>query len=271
MAKAASLRLNDITEYHKGSIPVPKEHLPVIALPTTSGTGSEVTCVSVLTDRRTGRKAPIVSDSFYPKKAVIDPELTLTLPPYITVYTGIDVLCHAVEGYWSKNHQPICDSLALSAIRLVFDYLPVAYNELLNKEAREKLSEASVIAGLAFSLPKTTASHACSFPLTSIYNIPHGEACGLTLDWFIRYNSKDERVRKLSEALGYSDVNEFADAVYELKKVLGLRLGLNDLNLTDSQLKEIAGLSRNPNLYNNPVEVTDEALIDLYNYLRGVN
>lgn len=271
LAKAASLGLEDITDYHKGNAHIPIEHIPVIAVPTTSGTGSEVTCVSVLTDRRTGKKSPIVSDSFYPQNAVIDPELTYTLPPYITAYTGIDVLCHAVEGYWSKNHQPICDALALHAIRLVFDYLPLAYKEPLNEQAREKLSEASVTAGLAFSLPKTTAPHACSFPLTSIYNIPHGEACGLTLDSFIIYNSEEKRVQELARSLGYKDPSEFADRVYKLKKELGLKLNFNDPNIDDFGLQELVKQSKSPNLYNNPKEVTDKALYELYKNLKGEN
>ncbi|MGN0692528.1 MAG: iron-containing alcohol dehydrogenase, partial [Oscillospiraceae bacterium] len=181
LAKAASIEVRDISEYHGTGKKIPEEHIPIIAVPTTAGTGSEVTCVSVLTDRRSGKKAPIVSESFYPRTALIDPKLTLTVPPQVTASTGIDVLCHAVEGYWSKGHQPICDALAVYAIKAVFEYLPTAYAQPQNLQAREKLAEASVIAGLAFTLPKTTSSHACSFPMTSIYHIPHGEACGLTL------------------------------------------------------------------------------------------
>lgn len=270
LAKAASIAVEDIEPYHNGKA-VPKEHLPIIAVPTTSGTGSEVTCVSVLTNRRTGKKAPVLSDSFFPKAALIDPELTYSLPPYMTASTGIDALSHAIEGYWSKGHRPVCDALAIHAIKLVFKYLPVAYREGSNAEAREKLSEASVIAGLAFALPKTTSSHACSFPLTAIYHIPHGEACGLTLDYFARVNSADERTQKLAAELGFDSVNALADAIYELKKSLNLRLDLSDLNLNDEQVAELVKISRHPNLYNNPVDISDEILFDLYNTLRGGN
>lgn len=268
LAKAASIAVENIEDYHNGK-PVPREHLPIIAVPTTSGTGSEVTCVSVLTDRRTGKKAPVVSDSFFPKTALIDPELTCSLPPYMTASTGIDVLSHAVEGYWSKGHQPVCDALAIHAIKLVFKYLPTAYNEGSNTEAREKLAEASVMAGLAFSLPKTTSSHACSFPLTSIYHIPHGEACGLTLDYFTRVNGSDSRTQELAAELGFDSVNAFANAIYELKKSLNLRLDLSDLNLDDEQIGELVKISRHPNLYNNPVDISDEILFDLYYTLQG--
>lgn len=173
-----------VRTYHGTGVPMPQKHLPLIAVPTTAGTGSEVTCVAVLSDHELGKKGPIVSNGFYPSIAMIDPELTYTLPPRITASTGIDVLCHALEGFWSKGHQPVCDALALHACEIVFKYLRRAYKDPQDKEARAKMAEASVIAGLAFTLPKTTSSHACSFPLTNLYHIPHGEACGLTLDCF---------------------------------------------------------------------------------------
>lgn len=270
LAKAASIAQPEIEEFHRGK-QVPKEHLPVIAVPTTAGTGSEVTCVSVLTERRSGRKAPIVSESFYPKAALIDPELTYSLPPSITASTGIDVLCHAVEGYWSRNHQPVCDALAIHAIKNVFAYLPTAYKEPQNAEAREKLAEASVIAGLAFTLPKTTSSHACSFPLTAIYHIPHGEACGLTLDYFMRINREDRHTKGLAAELGYKSVDAFADAVLELKRGLGLRLGLKDLHLSAEQIQELVTASHHPNMENNPVTVTDEILTELYTGLSNIS
>lgn len=267
LAKAASLAVPDISEYHGTGKPVPAAHISVIAVPTTSGTGSEVTCVSVLTDRRTGKKCPINSDSFYPKAAVIDPELTISVPPAVTASTGIDVLCHAIEGYWSTGHQPICDALALHAAEIVFRHLPIAYYKPDNIEAREKLAEASVIAGLAFTLPKTTAPHACSFPLTSIYRIPHGEACGLTLDFFTRINATDGRTQQLARKLGYNDASELAERIYELKRRVGLWTDLKDLNLNRYQIDKLVAESRHPNLYNNPVKITDEMLYELYNSL----
>ncbi|MFI3238579.1 MAG: iron-containing alcohol dehydrogenase family protein [Lachnospiraceae bacterium] len=270
LAKAAAsvcLTENSIKEYHGTGIAMPLEHLPIIAVPTTAGTGSEVTCVSVLTDHSNGKKSPIVSNGFYPTYAIIDPELTYTMPPYITASTGIDVLSHALEGYWSKGNQPICDALAIHALKLVFEYLPKAYANGEDKVAREKMCEASLIAGLAFTLPKTTSSHACSFPLTNIYKIPHGEACGLTLDYFARINNIP-RVQSLATELGFADVNEMADAILKLKKDIKLRTDLCDFNLTDAQVDELVTISRHPNLYNNPVEITDDMLYELYNSLK---
>ena len=275
LAKAASAVARSggsITAYHGTGVPVPADHLPLIAVPTTAGTGSEVTCVSVLTNRAAGRKAPINSDSFYPRVAIVDPELTYSVPPHVTASCGMDVLSQAIEGYWSKGHQPICDALAVHAARLVFRYLPLAYAEPRNAEAREKMCEASVTAGLAFALPKTTSSHACSFPLTNIYGIAHGEACGVTLDWFTRINADAQhgRVQDLAHDLGYADADSLADAIAGLKDTLGLRSGLADLNLDEAAIADLVRISRHPNLYNNPVDITDAMLDAMYRRLAAL-
>ncbi len=270
LAKAASViacTKDSITEYHGTNKKLPLQHLPLIALPTTAGTGSEVTCVSVLSDSKQGKKMPIVSDAFYPHTAIIDPELTYSMPAHVTAATGIDVLAHALEGYWSKGHQPICDACAYHALDLVFQYLERAYTNPTDEEAREKMCEASLIAGLAFTLPKTTSSHACSFPLTNLYHIPHGEACGLTLDYFARINAngkEGKRIDLLAQKLGFKDTDDLADHIYDLKTKLHLRKDLKDLSLNEEQIEELVHLSRHPNLLNNPVDITDEMLRDMY-------
>lgn len=267
LTKAASVAAEKIEDYYGGEKTVPQSRIPLIAVPTTAGTGSEVTSVAVLTDRKHGKKAPISSVYFFPKLAIVDPELTWTLSPYMTAVSGIDVLCHAVEGYWSKGHQPICDALAVHAVKLVLQYLPLAYRQPEDSLAREKMAEASVIAGLAFALPKTTSSHACSFPLTNLYGIPHGEACGLTLDYFIKVNSGDKRTEELAKLLGFDDTGKFAEAVKNLKRELNLRTDLRDLNLDEDQTEELVRESKHPNLLNNPVFITDDILRNMYRQL----
>lgn len=274
-AKAASticFTEDSIRKYHGTGDILPEKHLPIIAIPTTAGTGSEVTCVSVLSDHELKKKGPINHNNFYPAVALIDPELTYTLPPYMTASTGIDVLCHAVEGFWSKGHQPVCDALALHASRLVFENLRAVYENPRDKEARSAMAEASVIAGLAFTLPKTTSSHACSFPLTNLLHIPHGEACGLTLDYFARINAADPaegtRINRFARELGFRDMNHMADAIAQLKKDLNLRTDLKDFHLTDEQTARLIQESRHPNLLNNPVEITDEMLTEMYQSMR---
>lgn len=255
-----------VTRYHGTGVPLPKEHLPLIAIPTTAGTGSEVTCAAVLTNRQIGKKAPINSDNFYPDYALVDPELTYSVPPEITANTGMDVLCHALEGFWSKGHQPICDALALHATKLVLQYLLKVYHDPSDKLAREKMCEASLIAGMAFSIPKTTASHACSFPLTNIYGIPHGEACALTIDYFLKIN-EDDRLNEFVKALGFENVDQLASKIKEMKKAMNMKTDLKQYNINEKQLKDLIAMSHHPNLDNNPVLISDEMLEKMYRAL----
>jgi alcohol dehydrogenase class IV len=268
-AKAASsvcMTLDSITAYHSEGRKLGKEHIPLIAMPTTSGTGSEVTPVAVLSDPERGVKAPLSSDNFYPLAAVVDPLLTLTVPPAVTASTGMDVLSHALEGFWSKNHQPICDAMALHAAQLVFEYLVMAYKDGNNLEAREKLSEASLTAGLAFGPPKTAGVHACSFPLTNIYHIPHGEACAFTLDAFIAINAEaeDGRLHKFAQMLGFNDAYQMADRTLEMKEMMNLKITLKDAGIPEDKLDELANLSQHPNMLNNPVSMDVEHILKMY-------
>ena len=250
---------------------LPETGLPVIAVPTTAGTGSEITSVAVLSDHARGLKKPLACTAFYPKVALVDPELTYSVPPHTTACTGMDVFCHALEAYWSRHHQPICDALALHALKLVLKYLPVAVADGQNKEAREKMAEASVIAGLAFTVPKTTSSHACSYPLTNLLGIAHGEACALTIDHFLRVNAAkdDGRLAALAKELGFADCNAFADAVAKLKETIGIMKDLSQFHLTDEQFEQLVQGSKHPNLLNNPVEISEDMLRDMYTKLRG--
>lgn len=268
---AATMCLTDesVTAYLGTGRPVPPAHLPVIAAPTTAGTGSEITCVSVLSDHARGVKSPINSDGFYPVVAIVDPELTYSVPPHLTACTGFDVLCHAVEAFWSRYHQPVCDALAVHAVRNVLAWLPVAYEEPHHAEAREKMAEASVIAGLAFTIPKTTSAHACSYPLTNLLGIPHGEACALTIDYFMRLNAAHGcgRPDELAQLLGYADAGVLAGKIAAMKRQLGVRTNLQDFHLTDAQLEALVQGSKHPNLKNNPVDITEDMLREMYHTL----
>ncbi len=250
--------------------PMPDAHLPLIAIPTTAGTGSEITSVAVLSDHARGIKAPLSADSMYPAVAIVDPELTYTVPPYVTACTGFDVLCHAIEAYWSRRHQPVCDALAVQAAGLVFEYLAAACENPSDHTAREKMAEASVTAGLAFAQPKTTSAHACSYPLTNMLGIPHGEACALTIDRLVRLNSSrgDIRTARLAGRLGFTDAGALADAIADLRERVGLRSDLRDLAITDTQFEALVEGSKHPNLLNNPVEVTDDDLRMMYAAMR---
>lgn len=272
-AKAASVICTadkPITAFVDDMSLLPETHLPVIAVPTTSGTGSEVTSVSVLSDHEKGTKKPIFCNAMYPKVAIVDPELTYSVPPYITACTGMDVLCHSIEAYWSKHHQPICDSLAIHALRTVLENLRTACAEPENPIAREKMAEASVVAGLAFGIPKTTSSHACSYPLTNRLGIAHGEACGLTIDTFLEINGKhdDGRLAFLAKQLGFETIDALAEEIRSLKEDIGMRADLKDLELSDEMFEILVKESQHPNLLNNPVEITEEMLREMYTKMR---
>lgn len=272
-AKAAALIADtgiNIREYHgKGKLP-PNRALPIIALPTTAGTGSEVTGVSVLTNEEEGFKAPIASLALYPVIAIVDPELTNTLPRLATAQTGLDVLSHAIEGYCSIHHQPVCDAMAIYAARLVFRYLRRACSAEPDVEARDQMACASVMAGLAFHLPKTGPSHACSYVLTNRYRIPHGEACALTLDYFTGIIAQGDggRLEDFSHQVGYSSVQELCEAIRQLKRDIGVRTDLKEFALDDAAVDALVRDSRHPNMDNSPVVITDEMLYGLYNALR---
>jgi alcohol dehydrogenase len=260
---------HSIVQYHSSSRKLSNEHIPLIAIPTTSGTGSEVSRKAVLTDPLRGIKAPISCDNFYPTIAIIDPVLTITLPQKITASTGFDALAHALEAYSSRFHKPTSDEYSINAAKLIFENLIKAFENGSVIEYREKMSEASVLAGLAADIAGTTASHACSYPLTYLYNIRHGEACAFTLDAFIRINAEIEegRLHFLAKQIGFTDAYHMADKITEMKKQLRMKTTLEDAGIDASEIENLAILSMQPDMINNPIPITIDKLIKMYNSL----
>lgn len=274
-AASAIARGSDIIEpYHSGEKAVSAdEAIPMIAVATTSGTASEVTNISVLTDLKKSLKQPMNDNAMFPKIAVIDPELTLTVPPQVTASTGLDVLAHAIESYWSTLNQPVCSACSVSAAKTVFEWLEKAYNEPDNLDAREKMAQASIVAGVAFSHPRTTGSHACSFPLTNIYGLPHGEACAFTLDYFIRFNADnadgDGRITALANACGFETPYAMADEISKMKKRMKMKTRLSEIGCTsDEQIRELTKKSMSMLMTRNPIALTEEDIYKMYNELK---
>ncbi|MGI6028575.1 MAG: iron-containing alcohol dehydrogenase [Candidatus Heteroscillospira sp.] len=215
--------------------------LPIIALSTTAGTGSEVTAVSILSDKETGEKGVVASPLFFPKVAIVDPELTYTCPPKVTASSGIDVLMHALDALSSVKSTPVTDALAVKAARLVFRYLPVAYRNGGDTEARRHMCTASIVAGLAFSITGTTGSHACSYHLTGAFGIPHGEACAFTADAWYRLNAEARpELNDFAREIGFADAGALADALNVLKREVGLRCTLSEAGIAPERIGEIA-------------------------------
>ena len=254
----------DALECFRGARPFPAKRLPVIAVPTTAGTGSEVTQVSVISH---GKEKKTINDpAFMPACAIVDPALTVSVPPRVTMNTGLDALAHALEGYWSRNHQPISDLMAIEAVRLVLENLETAWRDGGNTEARGNMSLAALLGGLSFALPKTAASHACSYPLSEDYHLPHGEACAFTLDSFVRINA-DERLETLCRRVGLADTAELARRIRELKVLGGLRSRLSELGEVDFD-KLCRDCAAHPLMRNNPVPMDAEALGRMFEALR---
>ena len=250
-------------EYYHGEKPFPAERLTIIAVPTTAGTGSEVTQVSVVSHG--SEKRTINNPVFMPKAAIVDPILSSTVPPRTTMNTGLDALAHALEGYWSKNHQPISDLMAVEAVRLVMQNLETAYRDGSNMEARANMAYASLLGGLSFANPKTAGCHACSYPLSEDYHLPHGEACAFTLDSFVRINA-DERLEELCRRAGLTGTEELAERIAALKKLAGLRSRLSDLGEVNME-KLCHDCAVHGLMNNNPVHMDEAALRAIFEKL----
>lgn len=237
--------------------------LPIIALPSTSGSASEVTPFSVISDKEQGIKTSINGKALYPKIALVDPELTYTCPPAVTAISGIDVICHALDSIGSVNNNPISDGLAVTALKLAFDNLEIAYNEGTNAEARSNMALASTTAGIGFSQTATSGSHAMSYYLTSEFDIPHAEACAFSLDQWILHNAKvDPRLDKASVQLGFENTEELSKELNGLKKRLGLRMTFEELGIDRKHIPEIARRTMAAGNYkNNLAQLSEDEII----------
>ncbi|RGY97490.1 iron-containing alcohol dehydrogenase family protein [Clostridium sp. AM58-1XD] len=228
--------------YAGGSRKLGKRTTGLICIPTTAGTGSEVTNVGVFTNKKAGIKMPMVTDEFWADYAVIDPDLTMTLPPAVTASTGMDAFCHAIEAYWNKESVPVCDMLSLGAVKMILDNIKKAYEQPDDREARGAMITASLIAGISFSQTRTTGIHAISFPLTTEFGASHGTACSITLPAFIRVSREQEgeKMLRMARYAGFDTVDAFADGVEELMKSMNMPVRLSQLGVKEENLEHIA-------------------------------
>ncbi len=154
---------------------------PLIAIPTTAGTGSEVTQWATVWDTDSQKKYSLSRSALYPTHAIVDPELMLGLPPDLTISTGLDALSHALESLWNRNTNPVSANYAVFAAIEIMEALPALSRDLQNIELRSRVARASLFAGLAFSNTKTALAHSVSYPITLRYKVPHGLACSFSL------------------------------------------------------------------------------------------
>lgn len=252
VSKGASLlssnpgRLQDYAGVNK----VKNKGVPIIAVPTTAGTGSEVTIFAVLSDNHANLKFTVTSPLIAPNIAVLDPELTLTLPPMLTASTGLDAMTHAVEAYTSQISEPITDVLALEAMRLLYNYLPIAVNNGSDLEAREMVLQGSLLAGMAFNNTYLGLSHAIASPLGALFHIPHGTANAVMLPYVMNFNyvAAPEKYANMAKAFGvkltgndiYDDAYCAVDAIKKLVNLCGMPTSLREVGAKEEHLDQVA-------------------------------
>ena len=249
---------------------------PIIAIPTTAGTGSEVTWVSVLVNPEIKRKIVVPSPFIAPKIALVDPVMTVTLPPHITASTGMDALTHAVEAYVSRNWNPISDAYALRAIQLVSNNLRQAVGNGENMEHRYNMSLASTMAGIAFVTAGLGMVHSTAHALGGRCNVPHGVANAIMLPLVSRYNviAEPEKYRDIAQAMG-EDVRglnameagiEATEAMQLLSEDIGIPKGLKELGLDESLIDQLAidAMDDLGTFPINPRKANKQAVIDLF-------
>ncbi len=224
--------VNDYDIAIGGIMKITPKLLPLIAIPTTSGTGTEVTFVGVITDTKKLTKFGVLSPLVIPDIAIIDPELTVSMPAKLTAFTGIDALTHCIEAYTSIVEYPPAEALALYGVRMIYRSLRTAVNEPDNIKAREDMIVASMMAGTAFSLNGLGACHAMAHQLSAFFGIPHGLANAVLLPRIMKFNMpvRLKKFADIAQAMG-ADINnisveEAAQKAFELVEKLSEDVGI---------------------------------------------
>jgi len=252
--------------------------LPLILVPTTSGTGSEVTPISIVTTGE-NEKMGVVSPVILPDIALLDPELTLGLPPHITAATGIDAMVHAIEAYASAspNNNPISRNLATQALRLMGASLEPAVHSGGDIQARSDMLLGSMLAGQAFANSPVAAVHALAYPIGGHFHVPHGLSNALVLPYVLRFNA-EVAPEPYAEIAGFAfpklaeitDIkaraSAFCDEMAALSKRCGLQQSLREMDIPEDFLPKLASDAMNQTrlLVNNPRTLTEEDVLSIY-------
>lgn len=258
------------------------KHIPFIAIPTTSGTGSEATLVAVILNKIQNVKMEFISYFLVPDVAVLDSRMTLTLPKKITASTGMDALCHAIESYTCLQKNPMSDAYAISAIEIIRDNIEIAVKEPNNQDARLEMANASLMAGVAFSNSMVGLIHAIGHALGGVSRVPHGDAMSILMPHCMRFN-KDKLEKQYAKLLLYIAGEEVlintpkekrADKTIEtienllnrLNKLSGLPTKLSDTGVKKENFDKIARKALNDGaMIVNPKHVTYDDVIEILN------
>jgi len=265
-----------------------KNHpLPLITIPTTSGTGSEANFWAIVTNSERWNKMSIGGPAPYPggpciapRVAIVDPELTVTLPPSQTAFTGADAFAHALEAYTANVANPISDALSEYAMRIIAEYLPIAYTNGKDIEAREMMSLAACLGGIAFANSDCAGIHALGEALGGLYGnppkpvIPHGVCCGLFMPWMVEYNYRTNPVKfaKIAQILGekveglplWEAAEKSVDAIKKFLATLDMPRSLKELGVKEEDLPAIAERTMwNVSVGSNPRPLTYDVALNI--------
>ncbi len=260
----------------EGVAPTKKKSVPIIALPTTAGTGAEVTINYVIIDEERQAKMVCVDPNDIPAVAIVDPELMYSLPKSLTAATGMDALTHAIEGYITKGAWVMSDMYELQAIKMIAENLPLAVEEPTNPVGREGMALAQYIAAQAFSNVGLGLVHGMAHPMGSLHDIPHGVANALLLPTIMEFNMPNciEKYGVIAKTMGVNTdgmtAEEAAKAAVEAVKALSIRVGipqsLTELGIKEEDIPALAAQAiTDVCTPGNPRDVTEEEIIEIYN------
>ncbi|MEM7043983.1 MAG: iron-containing alcohol dehydrogenase [Pseudomonadota bacterium] len=240
---------------------------PIIAVPTTAGTGSEVGRASVLTNTAEKVKKVIFHPKILPHTVIADPELTVGMPPQITAGTGMDALAHCLEAYCAPPYHPMCEGIAIEGMRLVMDNLPVVYEYGGDIEARGHMMSAAAMGATAFQ-KGLGAIHALSHPVGAIFNTHHGMTNAVVMPAVLTFNRPaiEPKIERLAAFLGIDGgFGGFFDTILGLREQLGVPEKLGALGVTTDRIEVMATMApKDPTAGGNPVELTEEAAARLF-------
>jgi alcohol dehydrogenase len=257
---------------------IKKPGLPKIMIPTSAGTGAEVTFTAVFINEETGSKGGMNGDPLYPDVALLDPELTLSLPPHITAATGIDALTHALEGFTSVQAHPVSEMYSIRAIELISENIRTAYADGRNIEARSNMLLASLLAGKALATAGVGLVHAMAYPLGGMFGIPHGLANAVLLPFVTEYNLIGNLgkhaflAQLLGEDVAEMSVRDAAEVtameLHLLNEDLNIPASLKELDIPESSFEEMAeiALTVAVPVKNNPRQPTKDDVISIYRH-----
>lgn len=262
-----------ITEYEGGDR-VPGDIIPLIAIPTTAGTGSEVTAFSVITDHSRNYKLTVFSYKLIPAYAILDPELLTTAPVSVAAACGIDAMVHALEAYISKDASPFSDAMAEKALELIGKNIRRYVADRTDIEAAEAMITGSLFAGIAFSWARLGDVHAMSHPVSAYFDVPHGVANAILLPTIVEYNALADRGKylKLFNYISLTPASEaefepfmLVDLLTELNEQLGIPGSLGEVGVTADKFDAMADdAMKSGNIAVNPRSTTKKDVLSLY-------